>query len=192
MLDMGPYYLTALVNLLGPVKRVSGVTRITHPTRTITSEPRHGEKITVEIPTHVAGLLDFHNGAIGTIVTSFDVWAANLPRIEIYGSEGTLSVPDPNRFDGPVKVFQAKTGEWQDVPLTHSDEVSRGVGVADMAYAIAYGRPHRASGNLAYHVLDVMEAFEDSSQGGQHVSVSSHCDRPAPLPTGLELGQLDR
>jgi predicted dehydrogenase len=191
MLDMGPYYLTALVNLLGPVKRVTGSTRITFPERVATSQFHHGRRIPVEVPTHVAGVLDFASGAVGTIITSFDIWAANLPRIEIYGSEGSLSVPDPNTFQGPVRVRQAGASEWSEVPLTHSDDVGRGIGVADMAYAIAYGRPHRANGDMAYHILDVMEAFEDASQSGKHVEIASRCSRPAPLPLGLPKGKLD-
>ena len=104
MFDMGPYYLTALVNLMGPVRRVTGSARITFPIRTITSQPLHGTKITVRTPTHIVGVMDFASGAVGTIITSFDVWAAQLPRIEVYGSAGTLSVPDPNTFGGPVRL----------------------------------------------------------------------------------------
>jgi predicted dehydrogenase len=191
MFDMGPYYLTALVNLLGPVKRLAGATRISFPERLITSQPHYGEKIKVETPTHVAGLLDFASGAIGTIITSFDVWSANLPRIEIYGSEGSLSVPDPNTFGGLVKVRRAGEKKWSKVPLTHSAEVGRGIGVADMAYALASGRAHRASGALALHVLDMMQAFEESSTGGQYVTITHQCARPAALPVGLATGELD-
>jgi predicted dehydrogenase len=198
MLDMGPYYLTALVNLVGPIRRVTGATRITFPERLITSQPKHGTRVTVEAPTHVTGLMDFANGAIGTIVTSFDVWAANLPRIEIHGTEGSLSVPDPNTFGGQVQVRLAGDKDWRDVPLTHSDAVGRGIGVADMAYGLTTGRPHRASGALAYHVLDAMEAFEDASQAGRHVELTSGVDpatgasvRPAALPVGLAAGTLD-
>jgi predicted dehydrogenase len=173
------------------VKRVTGSTRITFPERMATSQFHDGRRIPVEVPTHVAGVLDFANGAVGTIITSFDVWAASLPRIEIYGSEGSLSVPDPNTFQGPVQVRRAGASEWSEVPLTHSDEVGRGIGVADMAYALVYGRPHRASGELAYHVLDVMQAFEDASQSGRHVAIASGCSRPAALPLGLRRGELD-
>src|SRR5690606_25258739 len=112
-----------------------------------------GRRIPVEVPTHVAGVLDFASGAVATMITSFDIWTHNLPRIEIYGSEGTLSVPDPNNFDGAVKVKLGGEETWRDVPLTHSGDVSRGIGVADMAYGFTHGRPHRASGELAYHVL---------------------------------------
>jgi len=192
MLDMGPYYLTALINLIGPIKRVCGSTRITFPERIITSQPKNGKRIAVEVPTHVAGVLDFANGAVGTIITTFDVWAANLPRIEIYGSEGSLSVPDPNRFDGTVMLRRAGDNEWKAVPHTHSTGVGRGIGVADMAYGLVYGRPHRASGDLAYHVLDVMCAFEESSRTGKHIEITTTCARPAALPVGLRPGELDR
>lgn len=191
MLDMGPYYLTAMVNLMGPVKRVAGSSRMTFPERIATSEGNYGRHIPVEVPTHVAGVFDFASGAIGTITTTFDVWAANLPRIEVYGTEGSLSVPDPNIFGGRVMVRRADAGEWSEVPLSHSDKVGRGIGVADMAYAIASGRQHRANGELAFHVLDVMEAFEDSSQSGRYVEIASHCLQPEPLPLGLLGGQLD-
>ncbi|HLZ10715.1 MAG TPA: Gfo/Idh/MocA family oxidoreductase, partial [Chloroflexota bacterium] len=156
MFDMGPYYLTALVSLIGPVRRVFGSTRVTFSERTITSQPKAGTKITVNTPTHIAGILDFANGAIGTIVTTFDVWPTDLPRIEIYGTEGSLSVPDPNTFGGPVRLRRPGAREWEDVPLTHGNVVnSRGIGPADLALAIRSNRPHRASGELAFHVLDV-------------------------------------
>jgi predicted dehydrogenase len=191
MFDMGPYYLTAMINLMGGIHRVTGSTRISFPERTITSKEHYGEKIPVETPTHIAGVLDFDSGAVATIITSFDIWAAHLPRIEIYGSEGSLSVPDPNIFGGTVQVYRPGTKEWEDVPLTHSAEVGRGIGVADLAYGLVSGRPHRASGELAYHVLDVMHAFEESSASNHHIDITSSVPRPAPLPVGLPLGQLD-
>ncbi|MEP7287776.1 MAG: Gfo/Idh/MocA family oxidoreductase [Chloroflexota bacterium] len=185
MFDMGPYYVTALITLLGPVRRVTGSTQISSPERTITSEPKRGQKIAVETPTHVTGILDFVSGPIATIITSFDVWAANLPRIEIYGTEGSLSVPDPNIFDGPVRLRRAGEHHWSDVPLTHGyTRNSRSIGVADMAYAQRNGKPHRASGELVYHVLDTMQAIYDSSQLGQHIELTSTCQRPEPLPEG--------
>ncbi len=182
MLDMGPYYLTALVNLLGPVKRVSGSARITFPERLITSEPKKGTKIAVKTPTHIAGTLDFASGAIGTVIMSFDVAAHRLPGIEIYGSEGTLAVPDPNGFGGVVRMRKMGEADWTEVRLTHSDQVGRSMGVADLAQAIALGRKPRASGELCFHVLDVMLAFEDASKAGQHVAITSPCERPAALP----------
>jgi len=192
MFDMGPYYLTALVNLIGPIRRVTSSARITFPERIITSKPKYGTKIKVNTPTHIAGVMDFANGAVGTIITSFDVWASELPRIEIYGTEGTLSVPDPNTFGGLVRIRRAGAGEWKEVPLAYGyTENSRGVGVADMAYALRYGRSHRASGELAYHVLDVMQSFLDASREGRHVELASSCSRPAPLPLGLKGYVLD-
>lgn len=192
MFDMGPYYLTALVNMMGPVRRVSGEARITFPQRTITSKPLYGTVVDVETPTHIASTLQFESGAIGTIITSFDVWAANLPRIEIYGTEGSLSVPDPNGFGGPVRVRRAGATEWQEVPLTHGyAENSRGIGVADLANALKSGRAHRTSGELTYHVLDIMHATLDSAKEGRHIELESRCERPAPLPMGLLHGRLD-
>ena len=191
MFDMGPYYLTALVNMMGAVKRVTGSTRVTFPERVITSEKKYGKRIQVEVPTHVAGIMEFASGAIGTIVTSFDVWGAQVPRIEVYGTEGSLSVPDPNGFGGVVLVNR-RGGEWKEVPLTHGyADNTRSIGVADMACSLHSGRPHRASGELTYHVLDVMHAFHDASDQGRHVDLKSTCQRPAPLPLGLRPGELD-
>jgi predicted dehydrogenase len=192
MFDMGPYYLTALVNLLGPVRRVTGSARITFPERVITSKPKYGTVVKVEVPTHVAGVMDFANGAVCTIITTFDVWAASLPRIEIYGTAGSLSVPDPNGFVGPVMIHRAGAKDWAAVPDSHNYTRNRGIGVADMAYALRYGRAHRASGDLTYHVLDVMHAFHDASRDGKHVELASTCRRPAALPLGLPEDRLDR
>ncbi len=192
MLDMGPYYITALVSLLGAVKRVCAISRITRPTRVIRSEPKRGQIIPVETPTHIAGTMEFESGVIATVVMSFDVWAHRLPPIEIYGTEGTLGVPDPNGFGGPVLIRRAGAKEWSEVPLIHAyTEQSRGLGLADMVRAIQTGRPHRASGTLAYHVLDVMLSFNESSATGQHVSIGSRCERPAPMPMGLSPGEVD-
>lgn len=183
MFDMGPYYLTALIALLGPVRRATGSARISFAERTITSQPLHGTTIAVTTPTHVAGVLDFASGPIATLVTSFDVWAAELPRIEIYGSLGTLSLPDPNTFGGPVRMRLAGEAAWRELPITHGYTAnSRGLGVADMAYALRSGRAPRASAALAYHVLDLMHAFHDASLAGQHIELASTCERPAALP----------
>jgi len=187
MLDMGPYYLTALVNLLGPVRRVTGSTRVSFPER---HSPN--QTIKVEVPTHYSGAIDFADGAVGTIIMSFDVFGGhNLPRLEIHGTEGSISAPDPNIFGGPVRLRRKGEKDWADVPLTHSDKVGRGIGVADMASAIAKKRPHRASGELAYHVLEIMSSFEESSKAGRHVTLQSTCPRPAALPVGLQLGEID-
>ncbi len=142
MFDMGPYYLTALVSMLGPVRRVTGSARITSPERVIGSEPKRGQIIHVNTPTHLAGVMDFAQGAVGTLVTSFDVWGANVPRIEVYGTQGSLSVPDPNTFGGPVRLLRAGSKEWEEVPVTRPyAENSRGIGLADMATALRSGPP---------------------------------------------------
>jgi predicted dehydrogenase len=193
MFDMGPYYLTALVTLMGAVKRVSGSARITFDKRTITSEPKRGDTIHVEVPTHVAGTLDFQCGAIATIVTSFDVWAHHNPCIEIHGTTGSLCVPDPNTFGGPVKLFRPGAEAWTDIPLTHGyKENSRGLGVADMACAIRSGRGHRLSGALTYHVLDIMQALHEASSKGKHVNLRSKYKRSAAMPMDLVSGTVDQ
>jgi predicted dehydrogenase len=182
LFDMGPYYLTALISLLGPIRRVAGSVRISFPQRIIGSQPKYGQAIQVETPTHLAGLLDFVSGPVVTLITSFDVWASTLPRIEIYGSEGTLQCPDPNIFDGPVRLWRAQTQAWEEVRLIPGRrQQSRGIGLAEMAAAMREGRPHLASGDMAYHVLDAMHAILDSSQAGQHVTLSSTCPQPGSL-----------
>ena len=190
MFDMGPYYLTALVALLGPIRRVAGSHGRSFDKRTISSEPLKGQRIEVEVSTHVAGVLDFESGAIGTIVTSFDVWASETPSIEIYGTDGTLSVPNPNRFDGPVRV-QRERGEWEEVPLTHPGEAGRGVGVAEMASALRGGRRARVDAAMANHVLDVMHAIHESSDDDRHVVLKTTCEAPEPVPPGLTVGRFD-
>lgn len=192
MFDMGPYYLTALVALLGPIERVSGSARISYPERTITSQPKAGMKIQVNTPTHISGVIDFVSGAIGTITTSFDAFGgSSLPPIEIYGSEGTLLVPDPNTFGGPVKIRKRDEKQFTEVPLSfgHSTN-SRGLGVADMAYAILNGEDYRAKGELAYHVLEVMHGFHDSSTNGTHYVMESCCIRPLSVSVKTGSGTI--
>jgi len=203
MLDMGPYYLTALINMLGPMERVAGATRVTHVERTIGSEAKRGQKITVEVPTHVVGLIQAEAGPIGTITTSFDVpaafgkgesasEAAQIPFVEIYGSKGTIRLPDPNMFCGPVYLIKPDGKGPQEVPLTHGyAEENRSIGLADMAYALRSGRPHRANGEMTLHALEIMHAIHSSSDQGHYVELETSCERPAPLPAGLEEGKLD-
>lgn len=183
MLDMGPYYITALINLIGPIRRVTGSTSITYKERTITSKPKYGEKIKVEVPTHVTGLLDFENGAIATLITSFDVKGSTLPNIEIYGSMGTILVPDPNTFGGPVRLKRQGDSEWEEIPLTHGfTENSRGIGVADMAKALQNGGKYRANGLLTLHVLEVMHGIHEASDKGVHYELTTTCEQPEALP----------
>ncbi len=193
MFDMGPYYITALVNLLGPVKRVSGSARASFPTRTITSKPLAGKKVKVEVPTHYAGTMDFQSGAIITIIMSFDLWGGPpLPCITLYGSEGTMLVPNPNTFEGPVSVKLAEEKEFKDQKLTHSDQRLRGTGVADMAYTLRRRRrPFRCNGDLTTHVVEVMSAFEKSSNSGRSVNIKTEIKRPKLLVPNLPDNVLD-
>ncbi len=191
LFDMGPYYLTTLVNLMGPVARVAGSARRSFPERIATSEALMGQRLPVEVNTHIAGTLEFESGAIATVITSFDIWGHHLPWIEVHGEAGSLTVPDPNRFDGAVTALAGGSRDWQNLPLTHSINIGRGAGVADMAAAIQSGRRHRASGELAFHVLDIMQALEESAAAGQHITIESTLEQPLALPTGLADGELD-
>lgn len=191
MFDMGPYYLTALVNLLGPVRRLTGLTQTSFAERTITTEHRFGEKIPVNVPTHVAGLLEFEAGLVGNIITSFDVWHSELPRIEIYGTEGTLSVPDPNLFGETVRIRRKGANEWSEIPhLFGFQENSRGVALADMVDAVQAGRQHRANGDMMLHVVELMEGIHVSSDEGRHYPMKTRCERPLPWPTGFDENAL--
>ncbi len=192
MFDMGPYYLTNLVNLLGPVAEVSGVAVAGFSERQVLSQPRKGEIIKVKTPTHVTGLLTFVSGAVISITTSFDVWVHRHGNMEIYGSEGSLVVPDPNRFGGTVSLARGRD-PWTDVPLSHgfADGNFRIVGLADFARAIRARRPHRCNGEVAFHVLEVMEAFQESGKARRAVTIKSRCERPAVLPRQKLLGELN-
>lgn len=194
VLDMAPYYLTALVHLLGPVETVAALSGRAHDVRTATSEARRGERLPVEIDTHASASLAFANGAIITAVFSFDVQSHRHTNIELYGTEGSLRAPDPNTFAGPVELFRsdARDEGWVEQPLSRPyRENSRGVGVADLAAAAAGGRPHRATGALALHVLEIMEAIGASARAGRAISIESRVERPAPLPADLPAGVLD-
>lgn len=192
MFDMGPYYIASLVNLLGPVKRVTGSVNMLTPQRTISSKPRAGQVIQVEVPTHVCSLLEHEGGAITTLVTSFDVKATALPNIEIYGSGATLSVPDPNMFGGNVKYRAAGSRWWKKVKQVHHYAGnSRGVGLAEMAAAKRAGRPHRASGDLGLHTLEVMHAIHMAATEGRHVDIASRPSRPEPMNPQLREWNLD-
>lgn len=192
MLDMGPYYLTALVALMGPVRQVCGMARRTFPERTITSQPLAGAKIPVEVSTHYLGTLAFASEATASIAVSFDLVAFPLPRIVIYGAEGTLEVPDPNRFDGDVRLRRLADKDFTAMPATHCTDRGRGTGVADVAYSILRReRPVRASGALANHVLEVMAAFDTASAENRYVTITSAPPRPAALPAGLGPHELD-
>lgn len=182
MLDMGPYYLTCLINLLGPVRAVAGLHSMPRQSRTIGSGPRAGQRFDVAVPTHVSALLDFANGAQVTLTTSFDVWKHGHNHIELYGSTGSMIVSDPNQFQGDILVAEG-AGDWAGVPQAHAygGGNHRILGLADMAHAIADNRPHRASADLALHVLEIMEAIGISAETGNRQTLTHGCDRPAAL-----------
>ncbi|MCX5776344.1 MAG: Gfo/Idh/MocA family oxidoreductase [Candidatus Firestonebacteria bacterium] len=193
MLDMGPYYLTALVNLLGPAKLTAGVAVRSMKERVITSKPKFGKRFKVETPTHLTGAVEFKSGAVATLIMSFDVWKSTLPRIEVHGTEGSMIVPDPNTFGGPISLFNRKKKIWEEVPLRFIyGENTRSLGLADMAQGILSGRKHRASGELAYHVLETMLSFEESYKTGKHIMLKSTCEKPAAFPLKMKKGILDR
>lgn len=192
MFDMGPYYLTALLNLLGPAKRVMGMTSIGIPERTITSKPKYGKKIAVETADHVLGSIEFDNGCVGTIVMSFATRAAQYDGkhpITIFGDRGTIKVPDPNGFDGPVHLCKfGEKDEFVEQPHAFVKGYGRSVGLADMATAIRANRPIRASGQQAMAVLDLMQAFQDSSDTSVAVKPSVPYQRPAAMDPSLPFG----
>jgi predicted dehydrogenase len=190
--DMGPYYVTALVSLLGPVKRVASMAKATHAKRTVGSGPDEGAVFPVEVPTHVAGVLEVGKGVIATMIMSFDIQATRLRWIEIQGTEATLAVPDPNTFGGRVQLRARADTEWREIPVERAHaEQSRGIGLADMAWAMRTGRPHRASGALASHCVDVMQSLVESAQKGRRLKIASKVERPAALPADLAEDVFD-
>lgn len=194
MFDMGPYYVTALLNLLGPVKRITGTATIAIPEREVGKGPKAGEKIQVNTPDHVCGTMEFVNGAAGTLVTSFSVPHGLYDRkhpITIYGTEGTMKIPDPNTFDGEVEFRRVEDEEWTTAPHVFVAGYGRSVGLADMAYAVRSGRPARASAQQALAVLDLMQGFLDSSASGTAYEPSVSYERPALMPADLPFGTLD-
>lgn len=192
MFDMGPYYLTALVNLLGNVESVSAMTKKSFPTRTITSKPHFGEVVDVDVPTYITGTMQFENGVIGTLFTTFDVYYPFQARLEIYGSEGTLLVPDPNTFGGPIKLLRPEDGTLRELPITFDyKENSRALGLADMAKALRTGRGFRANVDMTYHVLEVMESFTKSSEEKRWVEIQSRFDKTPIMNRSCVHGVLD-
>ncbi len=207
MLDLGPYYLSAMVFLLGPISRACGMSNRAFDRRMIENGPRSGVWMDVEVDTHVQGMLEFENGAIGSMTMSFDVWDSETPRFEIYGTEGTICIPDPdptdgaNNFNGEVWWRTRATSRWTHKPRlvgretwqtaenTHGiNEDSRGVGLIEMADAISHGRTPRCSGELAYHVLEVMSGILNSQAAGQFAEISSRSTIPDILPESFPEG----
>ena len=208
LLDLGPYYLTAMVFCLGPIARVAGLGNRAFDRRLIENGPRTGTEIPVEVDTHSVSLLEFDNGAIGSMTMSFDTWDSETPRLEIYGEDGVVSIPDPdpvhgaNDFHGPVWFRTRDTSRWSHQPRPKGrdewqiaenihgfNENSRGLGLLDLAQAVEEGRAPRASGDLAFHVFEVMDAIERASGLGRYQSIQSRCDVPAPLPIDFLQGR---
>lgn len=180
LFDLGPYYLTALISLLGPVARVAASTRRAREQRVVGSGPKAGKIFPVDVPTHVNALLDFPGTATGSATFSFDS-AVNRRMIEIIGTEGALSLPDPNTFEGPLLVRGLHDTDWRELPLSGTT-AGRGIGVLDMARSLRAGAPHRASGELAYHVLELMSAIADSGERAEFRPIASTLAPPEPLP----------
>lgn len=192
MMDMGPYYVTALVNLMGGIKSVVGVTKTNFSERIITSKRHFGEKVKVEVPTHIVGILNFDNGAVGTIVTSFDVYSDKQAGFVIHGTKGTLFVPDPNTFGNKVELLRPEHGEKVEMPLCFDyKENSRGVGLADMAKALQDKRGFRADVNQTLHVLEVLTSFEKSSKSGTVEIIKNTYERHEPMKNNPMRGILD-
>lgn len=192
MMDMGPYYLTAMVNLMGGIDSVCSASRATFPERMITSEPLAGTPIHVNVNTYVAGTVQYTSGAIGTLFTTFDVHYPSQSRFEIYGSEGTLFVPDPNFFGGPIRLYRPEEEEPREIPLCFNyAQNSRGLGLADMATALRSGRAARADVQQTFHVLDAIDGFDRSARSGQWVRMSTAYERRPPMKKAVLPGVLD-
>jgi predicted dehydrogenase len=195
LLDMGPYYVTAMVNCLGAVTTVSGAVRIGANPRPVTAPGRLVDSVAVEVPTHAVAVLRFASGTIGTLTASFDLWSEHLPHLEIYGSRGILRLPDPDRFDGDV-TFKPNDGQtWNVVPpvvrlagWSAPGERVRGLGVADLVDSLG-GKPQRTNAGLAHHVLEVLESVQVASARDVAVRLQTAPGRPEPVVAG-DLGGL--
>ncbi len=213
MMDMGPYYITALLQLMGEVKGVTGVTKKSFDERLITSKPHYGETISVDVDTHVTGTLHFASGAIGTIITTFDVFYGPRAgaRFEVYGTKGTLLVPDPNGFGGPVRLLRPEDQErpkpgdpallnmetnpffgYRDMPLLFDyRDNSRALGLADMCKAVEVGREARCNYRQQHHVLEIMTGIGESSKKGEYLKLNTRYTRTAPMQNNPMRGVLD-
>ena len=191
MMDMGPYYVTALINLLGGVKRVGGMVATPFSQREATCKEHFGEMLPVSVPTSYYGVMEFSSGAVASIMTSFDIYGAKLPIIEIYGSKGTLRVPDPNCFGGPVVLHIPGKGD-EEIPLAYDYPAnSRALGLADMASALEKGRLPRASYKQTLHVLEVLTGFARAMENGGYLDITSTYERSMPMDASQTHGVLD-
>ncbi|MGI5916505.1 MAG: Gfo/Idh/MocA family protein [Anaerolineae bacterium] len=192
MFDMGPYFVTGLVHLLGPVRRATGSAQTPFPEKEDTNplSPNFGQRWSVETPLSVCAVLDFDHQVNAVLTTTCEIFGYN-PRMEIYGTEGIMICNDPNMFDGAVTI-RRRDGETRQMPYTHGySQNSRGLGIADMAYAVRTGRPFRANGELMYHALDVFHAIHDASREGRHVILESSVERPEPFKPGLTVNVFE-
>lgn len=177
-LDRGSYYLSALVNLLGPVAEVIGMSAMGPRQRKVTAPDRLVDHVDVEIPTHTTGVLRFVSGVVGTVIFSSDVRGTDMPSIEVYGSDATLSLPHPNWFDGQVRLKgPARDAEWQVVPPVAPEGGLRGEGIADMVASFG-GRPQRTGPEMARHLLEVMLALDAPGDHPEFVRLKTSCQRP--------------
>ena len=204
LFDMGPYYITALINLLGGIKQVSGIARTSFDERLITSEPHKGEIIKVNTPTHIESFLFFDSGIHVSMLTSFDVYGTRQTNIEIYGTKGTLYVPDPNCFGGKLVLKNGEVGDECAIAFMNGDTLkeeyfpltfdygdnARCVGLADMAAAIESGRPGRTTCKQTFHVLEAMAGILKSAESGTPYNMTSHFEREAPMDPTLPHGIL--
>lgn len=194
VLDIGPYYVTNLVQLIGPVKKVTAMASATFPTRTIGSGPREGETVPVDTPTNIHAILEFANGAIVTLGTSWDVWSHGHANMELYGEDGSIFVPDPNFFGGTVetagpdgeRTALAERDHPFGIPNQEHPKLGglanyRCAGLADMAQAVAEGREHRCNVDLAVHAVEVMTGILKAAEAGQVIEMTTSCERPAAL-----------
>ncbi len=191
LFDMGPYYLTTLVYLLGPVKSVFGSASINIEQRTITSQPRHGKTIRVEVPTHVVAILTFQSGLVCNLVMSFEVRASRHSGIEIHGRDATLHLADPNYFDTAVTLTEGHYDDnqqyiWHPVPLDFDlPHIRRGFGIAEMTYSMENDKDHLTNGRLAAHVVDIMQTIHESASQSKPLPVKTTCNQPDPLAKEL-------
>jgi predicted dehydrogenase len=186
VLDVGVYYLTALVHLLGPIRAVIALDRVTFPEREVLVGPAAGTRFAVTVPSHVVGAIEFESGVVGGFTMSFDAGATTAPRLELQGTSAIMVLGDPNTFDDPVRWRPRDRDAWAEASVVGRPGLGRGIGLVDLAAGIREGRPHRASGELAYHVLDTMLAIGEAAATGRRIEVESRVERPAPL------GEADR
>jgi len=192
MFDMGSYYLTALVNLLGGIDQVMSASKRSFPQRMITSQPFAGTVIDVDVSTYVAGTIKYASGAFGTLFTTFDVHYPTQAKLEVFGTEGTLEVPDPNGFGGPVRVYRSGQPGFMEIPLMYGyPENSRALGLADFAKALASGRKARADVQQTFHVLEAMAGFEISAKEERWVKLGSRYERGPAMVNPVVKGILD-